>query len=302
MSDAARLCVPPSSIGVRVDPAADASIAPRVEHELTTEFSSKSSPRCWKLPAGSEGPALTVEVRWLEGERARVLIVGRTRDRVHSGIRDLDLHGLPPDGIPLAITIAADELIETIGEQIAELRPEPKLVLPAPATTASAPPPPPPPPRRLSFGPSFAFDVVGSNIVLVGPDARLVVPLTTNIGLSLRLGERTSTNRSSVASAWIAGSALQVGPQVTRTGFALSAGLDTISMSLPTTTDVVTKTIVLGRVGLTTFFTLAPGLRLTADGYVGGPFASTHVTLDREPKPSFRGVAFGGAVGLSALF
>ncbi len=302
-------CVPPGSVSVRVAPFADAAISRRIESEIASELGSTPSRPCWHLPGESRGPDIEVDVRWYDRSRARVTIVAITPQRVHYGVRDLDLEKLPDDGIPLAVAIATDELLETIGEQLAHapvLQPPPRDAPPAPPPAPS--PPPPPPHRRLGFGPAAAIDVLGSGVALVGPDARLLVPLTSSVALSLRVGSRVAADLRSreparPTGAWIAGGALRVGSHGGPSGFSVSAGIDATTLRITGPTDTIVKTLAIARAGLSGYVTLAPGLRLMADAYVGGALSEGHAQVGPEQSRSFgQGISSGGAVGIAALF
>lgn len=301
-------CVPPRSVSVRVAPFADATISRRIESEITSELGSRPSTPCWRLPAESRGPDIQIDVRWYDRSRAKVTIVAITPQRVHYGVREIDLGKLPDDGIPLAVAIATDELLETIGEQLAQapaLQPPPQVATRAPAP--ARPPPPPPPTRRLAFGPAAAIDVLGSGIALVGPDAQMLVPLTSSVALALRVGARVSTDPPSRAArasgAWIAGGALRVGPHGRRSGLSVSAGVDATTLKITGRTDTSAETLAIARVGVGAFVVLAPGLRLTADAYFGGALGSVRAQVGPEQSRSFgQGVGGGGSVGIATLF
>jgi hypothetical protein len=296
-------------VGVRVAPFADTTISRRIESEIASELGSTPSTPCWRLPAESRGPDIQIDVRWYDRSRAKVTIVAITPQRVHYGVREVDLGKLPDDGIPLAVAIATDELLETIGEQLAQALPPPpppQAATPAPAPTR--PRPPATPTRRLAFGPAAAMDVLGPGIVFVGPDAQLLVPLASSVALALHVGPRASTDPHSQAAAratgaWIAGGAFRVERHGARSGLSVSAGIDATTLRVTGRTDSSTETLAIARVGVAAFVTLEPWLRITAEAYIGGALSRVHVQASPEQSRSFgEGVGGGGSVGIAALF
>ncbi len=299
-------CGAPSSVSVQVAPFADRRVSRKLERAIASEL---EAPRCWPLAEGGEALSIGIEVRWPERTRARLVIVVITPHRVHHGIRDLDLQKLPDDGIPLAVAIATDELLGAISEQIAHEPVTAPAPLAPPMEPSSSPAPHSShPPRQIAFGPAAGLDLAGSGLVLVGPDAQMLVPFTSGLALALRVGPRAFVDPRAhaplrLSSAWVAGATLRIGPQTSRAGFAVSTGVDALAMRIHGERESAFEGLAVARVGLASFATLAPGLRLTAEAYVGGAFSPVRAKLGSKSVETFGGgMATGGAFGIAALF
>ena len=302
-------CVPPESVTVQVAPFADKRVAERVAREIASVLETMPSAPCWRAHDPPRGPTIHIEVRWPDAARARVVIVATTSRRVHYGIRELDLQKLPRDGIPLAVAVATDELLATIGEQLGQdLPPSPAPSVSPSVEAPRSTPASAPSPQRFAFGPAAALDFVGPRLTLVGPDAQLLVPLTSSFALALRFGTRAALEPKRDASlrtsgGWLAGGTLRIGPSGPRAGFAVSAGVDAMTLKSIGPNESFVDTLAVGRVGLTAFTAITPSLRLTADAYVGGAIGRIHGMTDGDRgRSAGEGIAAGGTLGVAALF
>lgn len=270
-------CLAPEVLTVKVAPFPDEPArAEKVEHEINSELRSSTRAHCW-TGRQTAGLRAQIDVNWPDASSARIVIVLATATQVHYGIRDVVLQKLPPDGIPLALAIASDELLTTVSEQASLDRlpappPTPRPVVVARHCTPAAARPATP---RPAFGPAMAFDVVSTGVSLVGPDAQLFVPIANSFVLGLRAGARASPDgrrraAPTTTGAWLAGGSLRIGPQGAQSGLAVSAGGDAMRLVLATARDSATETLFIGHVGLAAYTTITTRLRVTADVYVGG--------------------------------
>lgn len=324
-------CLPRRSVSVQVDPfEGDGDLAARVVEQTLSELYARRSATC--SPATSAGtpegpspggsrpsdPVVVVAVRWTGIDKARIVVAVQTIRREVQAMRDVDLHDVPRDGVPLAIGIAADELLSAVAER-------PALVeLPSPAPPVPPRPAPPPPispaktretaPHRLhGVGFAAAVEGYGSGVWLAGPDAHLALDLAPRLGLVVKVGSRLPADRRPaaeirLASAHVAGLGLRFGPNagLNPRGIAATLGADSIWLlgTLHGTDDRV-GTTVSAWAGAEVWAPLPADLRILAQARVGGPLTPLRMTSDRVPSDSstiLAGIGFSATVGVLAPF
>jgi hypothetical protein len=135
--------------------------------------------------------------------------------------RDVDLGPIPADGRPLAIALAADELLRASWAELAlRTAPPPAVPVPEQVTRLVEEAPPPatrrPASPRVELGVAFAWEQFAFGTALYGADARLGVWLARRIALEGRFGLRTAggsvaaSDGSVQTSAWSAGAGAAV--------------------------------------------------------------------------------------------
>ena len=182
---------PALPLQVDVEPTAwDEALARRITEKLFSELRPRSS--CTGDNA-ARAASVRVAVRWTEpSARARILVELRTPTKCLQALRELDVDRVPEGGLPLAMAIAADELLGALREQAArEPEPPPRplldiVIVPAP------PPAPAPRPRvdRFGVGARVVIDAFTSGLVLSGADTVAEIAVAPMVDVGVRFGPR----------------------------------------------------------------------------------------------------------------
>jgi hypothetical protein len=160
---------------------------------ILAEISSRTSGAC-----GSDDrqPVARITLDWDAGRRARLRVDLSDGDHDYVTSRDFDLSRIAPDAAPLALSIAADELLREARAQQAQ---------DADAEAVPVTPPPPSTPERMpldagllrpphggTFGSRFGLEWFSSSAVLAGWDAVLDRRFGPSLTLSLHVGLRAA--------------------------------------------------------------------------------------------------------------
>jgi hypothetical protein len=215
-----------------------ATLDPRGRARLVEQLSASLARHGIEACAGDAKPL--AEVLFQTEGRAGVEVRVVTRDEVtrKDASRVIRMGTVPVDGRPLALAVAADELLRATWAEIALTRapappPEPPAEVKA-LVEASLPPPPPPPPPAVaaalpappaespppaapalahhpfSIGAAVAGERSTGGLPLGGVDIRLAGWVLPRLAPTLRLGARVAPESSAsdgtaAPSAWIAG-------------------------------------------------------------------------------------------------
>ncbi len=221
-------CPPPGAPWVRLVVQGRAqSDSAKVLGLLRAELASRHIALCEDAQPGATPAIATVDVR--VGETAALVNV-----EVHDAVtaksvrRDVALDTVPPDGRPLTIALAADELLRASWAELA-LRTAPPPARPVPveirrSVDASLGRPTTP---RAALGAAFAVDAFGAGTTLLGADADARLWVVPRLALDARIGLRGAATLHApdgdVAAQAFAG---KLGAALTLTPPTLRAGLD----------------------------------------------------------------------------
>ena len=225
-----------------------ATLDPRGRARLVEQLSASLARHGIEACSGDAKPLAEVLFQ-MEG-RAGVEVRVVTRDEVtrKDASRVVRMGTVPADGRPLALAVAADELLRATWAEIALTRapappPEPPPEVKALVEASLPPPPPPPPPpaptpaalpapsprpespppspsasaaRPLSIGAAISGESSTGGLTLGGIDLRLAVWPLPRLAPTLRLGARvapesSATDGTAAPSAWLAGVGLLLG-------------------------------------------------------------------------------------------
>lgn len=217
-----------------------------------------------KVSSRPDGVALAVEVR-----------DAVTDKRVS---RDVPLGGIPADGRPLTIALAADELLRASWAELTlRTAPPPSLPVPEPVTVTlrESLPRAPPSSHLAQLGVGFVWEQYARGLALYGADARLGFWVARRVELAAQLGLRTgpavsAADGTAQPSAWSVGAA----GLVTLTPIESRWGLDAVgTLGLERLTLVPTPAAgasgsaqsaiaVVGGLGAQGSFAIVPALRV----------------------------------------
>jgi hypothetical protein len=200
---------------------------------LRAELGSRGMDLC----TASDGAASPVASVRVSSRPDAVTLAVEVRDAVTDKqvSRDVALAGIPPDGRPLTIALAADELLRASWAELA-LRTAPPPARPVPEAVAltvreSVPPPAASAARTVQLGVGLAWEQYANGLSLYGVDARLGAWIVPRVELALQLGLRSGPS-ASAANGTVQPSAWSVGASglVTLTPLESRWGLDAVAM------------------------------------------------------------------------
>ncbi|CAN5741175.1 hypothetical protein BH09MYX1_BH09MYX1_31810 [soil metagenome] len=183
-------CIPRGALRVDVEPAPnDKALSRRTLEQIFSELAENAS-AC--EGASDEAPSPSIFVEWLPPHRARVRVVLQTKRKDYEIQRNLELDGVPADGVPLAVAIAADELVVALFDRAASeaIEPPRSPVKVVPPPVAPRPVIPEPALPRLLFGLRLGFEQLTSGLGMSGPDARIAFVVTRHAEVVLHGGLR----------------------------------------------------------------------------------------------------------------
>jgi hypothetical protein len=181
-------CVPRGAVRIDVQPDPhDPSLGRRTMEQIFSELAENAA----ACAGTDDAPSPSIVVEWLPAHRARIRVVLQTKRKDWEIQRNLELEGVPADGIPLAVAIAADELVITLFDRTASepVEPPPPPTAPpaAPAKVEVAAPPALP---RVEFGLRLGVEQLTSGLGMAGPDATIKFFVTAHAEVVLRAGLR----------------------------------------------------------------------------------------------------------------
>ena len=165
----------------------DPTLARRTLDAIFSELQERTT----ACPARSQRP-IDLEVTWRENGHVLVQVTMQTRTREVSIERDVDLARVPPDGVPLAVAIVADEILAEIFDRVSADPPRVRATLheAPPAPTASSPPAT----RRVRFGLEASYEQLTSGLALAGLDVEVAWLATAHFQVGLRAGLRAAAS------------------------------------------------------------------------------------------------------------
>ena len=227
-------------VHVSADPGpVDAALSRRVVAQVLTEIAAQGGVRC------DRPREARIDLRWttLADVRITVEIEGALPEG--RAERSVELGNVSEDGRPLAIAIAADELLNEARERAAIAEAE-RAQGPAPEPRGDEPFTLPVlrQRRRWELGPALSFDTLGGTFLL-GPDARVSFWATRHLSISGRLGVRAAVGASGDSwSAALGGASILFSPMSheARAGVSLGLGADVMALRARRT-DLVTASV-----------------------------------------------------------
>jgi hypothetical protein len=309
-----RRCVRGSPVRIDVAPCdADSDLAPRILAQMFSEVASPEDKDCTTdvAPTSTLNVAASLKVTWLAPLRAHIALALTAESKPYEATRDVDLEPIVDEGRPLALGIAAAEMLEALTERAEADAAEkpPVLSLPTRADLDVRPPPRVLVRARGSVGSIFSAEHYTAGLTLIGPDLRAMVPLAQRIEVGLRVGIRTPSlaaiNRTEIrlSAAYVAGIAAQVSTSpLARRGFSAKAAVDAVWMhtTAPRSDEAVG---VVGRVGMGAWETLDPGVTFVLEGTVGVPLKTIDFTgTSGASHPAVGGALFGVGAGIFVSF
>ena len=299
---------------VEITAPADASRTVRSSVDLLrAELASRGIDLCTEIPvSGGPAPVATIELSSSPSEVSLDVEVHDAMTAKHVG-REVSLRGIPPDGRPLTIALAADELLRASWAELA-LRSAPPPPRPVPVevtrtvreSVAPVVAPAPSQPRVL-LGVDAAFEHFTSGASLYGPDVRFAAWIVPRLAATLHLGLRSGSVIGAAdgevqPEAWLAGVGAQLTvtpPELLRWGIDAVARFDVEHVSFtptPVASAVGTSgsdfALVAG-LGAQTWLRLFPTLRVGAQVVALLPLRSVVPT---DAKVDIAGVS-GSGVG-----
>lgn len=175
----------------------DPTLARRTLDQILSELARRTA----ACPA-SEGEPIELEVRWRPGDHVFVRFTMRTTSRELSVERDVDLDRVPPDEIPLAVAIIADEMLAEMLDRspVAEAMPSGAIVK-SPLPHVARQPHEPSTSPHFRFGLRAAHQEITSGLGLTGFDVEAAWLVTANFQLAARAGLRAVSSLSQAQSA-----------------------------------------------------------------------------------------------------
>jgi hypothetical protein len=164
------------------------------------------------------GPSPPVAAVRVSSRPDAVTLAVEVRDAVTNKqvMRDVALAGIPADGRPLTVALAADELLRASWAELAlRTAPPPARSVPEPVASIVRDSVPSPAARRapiVQLGVGFAWEQYARGMTLYGADARLGAWIVPRVELALELGLRngptaTATDGTVKPDAWSLGAA-----------------------------------------------------------------------------------------------
>jgi hypothetical protein len=290
--------------------------SPSFESLLRAELASRRIDLCSE-PGSHSAPAIaTVEIARREGATA---IVVQVRDAVTAKRveRDLDLDAIPKDGQPLALALAADELLRASWAELAlSTAPPPAAPIPSAVTdTVDASVKTPRRAPRGAFGALATIEHYSAGQTLYGADLQASLWVTRRLSAGARLGLRSALSASAPdgevrASAFVAG----LEAAVTATPPAWSWGLDALLrfdlervsyLAVPNAGASApggAATAFLAGAGARLSWSVAGSIRLIAEALAEVPVRPVEATDSGGGVVGLEGVGVQGALGARAVF
>jgi len=184
-----------TDVHVRVDTPSDAVSSRALLERVVVELSTRTPEAC-----DSRSEARVV-IEWLSTATARIRVRLTTPERQIEQSRDLDLTPVAADGLPMAVAIAVDDLLDEVRARAASA--PPALREPADETYSEsegkqrAPAGPEPSPWQL--GSRLSAQWFASGVTLFGPDAVLRWTANALATASLRVGLRAVVDGATTA-------------------------------------------------------------------------------------------------------
>ncbi len=281
-------CVPRGAVRIDVQPDPnDPTLGRRTMEQIFSELAENAA-ACART---DDAPSPSIVVEWIPPHRARIRVVLQTKRKDYEIQRNLELEGVPPDGLPLAVAIAADELVIALFDRMASepSEPPPAPPRPPPPVRPSEPPPAPPLPR-VEFGLRLAAEQLTSGLGMAGPDATIKFFVTAHAQVVLRaglrapwlLGDGARPHTASRFGTWV-----RIGTDVRRElGIAGALGIDAAF-----TADEA-RAIPIGAVAL--WKRLGSRFVVSLDLHLGAAISSSGTYL--------KGLEFGSGIGIDTIW
>ncbi len=311
-------CVRGAPVRIDVAPSeADPALARRVMEQMFSEVSPPEDKDCVGDGANATAPAstlhvaATVTVSWLAPLKAHIALELKTDKKPYAAARDVDLEPIDDEGRPLALGIAAAEMLEALTERAeADAVEKPVLAAPPPSVVVHIDDPVPVAPTpRATMGSLLAVEHYTAGLTLIGPDLRASAPVSSHVEIGARVGIRSPSltlveaSELRLAPVYVTGLGAQVGSdQSSPRGFAAKAAVDAVWVS-STQPGSKKEVGVVARVGMGAWETLAPRVKFVVEGSVGLPLKDVDLIGNSgESHTVVGGAVFGFGVGIVVSF
>lgn len=268
----------------KFDPPLARLVAAQLSHEADDEVPCAAKPDLATI--------VRIEVRWPDAEHASLHVEIRRGNAGRTAVRTIDLKHVPADGRPLAVSIAATELVDEIVEA--------ERVLPTP-TSAAAPVASPPRASPVrgerdhlgAFAPMLAVDAFTAGPTLLGPDARTSFMITPRVDATFRFGVRAPLDASHLATSFVFGGSLGVSTRAVTEPWGVSGRLRVDAISLPADTEA-RATVAVPAIGAAAWWAFGKRARWTIDAAIGAPI--------RVETTAARGLVVSASTGIALSF
>jgi hypothetical protein len=171
-------------------------IEPRVAREVADHLRRSLEQRRIAVCTTDDARA-TASLDLVAGEGTFTLTL-RIDERPKTAVREVDVSPIPPDGRPLAVAQAADELLRASWpERFSDAPPAPRPPLDVPREPARPLPEEPAPARgRVHVGLGVGAELFSSGHAQAGPELDVTLAPVTWLGIGARGGMRASASRS----------------------------------------------------------------------------------------------------------
>ena len=286
---------------------------------LRAELASRGLDLCTWTEGGSAAVATVRVLSRPDGVVMTVEVHDAVTDKQVS--RDVSLRGIPDDGRPLTVALAADELLRASWAELA-LRgaPPPARPVPEPVerTVRDSIPSPPPAasrPRTVQLGVGFVWEQYARGLVLYGADGRLGVWVVPRVEIAAQFGLRDGPSAAALdgsarPTAWSlsASGLFTLTPLESRWGLDAVASLATERLTLaPFPVDGATGSqqsgvALLAGLGASGSFAILPGLRVGVEALALLPLRGVDADDGRARFVGLSGPGWAGQLGVwSAL-
>lgn len=291
-----------------------------VGRELRASLATRAIALCDASAVGEGQPTAFLEVM-LEGETGLTLTV---RDRVTNKrvARDVDLAPIPRDARPLAIALAADELLRATWAELLLVDAKPAAPVPSAVTRAVTPAPPreaapavaPAPAPLIALDVGLVGERYGGGHAQGGLDVGLSAFPWSRVGARVRGGPRFGKSETTAGgelstSSWVFAGGVVVGvlPRSGRFGVDVATEIVLNALALDARTEAYgprsdAALAVHAGVAPSVWAVLTAPVRLVLAAEIGAPLRTTRVVDGSATVSSTAGVMLGGALSLQGTF
>jgi hypothetical protein len=282
--------------------------------ELKTDLAGNGIAVCAEAASAILPPVAVVEI--IADDPSSVLISIQVRDKVTAKQvgRDTDLGALPPDGRPLAVAAAADELLRVTWAELALRSAHPPAIEPPEAVLRAARetlPVAPANAERLELGARMSVAHFGGGQTELGPDGFVRAFITQRFATEIALGGRSALSvkapHGTIRSHALIGSLGVVGTLYRSTPLRLEIGAGFRGASVSFEADAASSAQGSSLSAMTVSAYASAGaavrivssLRFNAGMGVGAPLRSASATDDGAVVSGVTGVEIFGNAGLA---
>lgn len=288
--------------------------------ELRASLAARAIALCDAGSPGDLQPTAFLELA-LVGETALTITV---RDRVTNKrvARDVDLAPIPKDARPLAIALAADELLRATWAELLLVDAKPAAPVPAEIARAVTPPskeapaqaPGPSPTSLLALDVGVAGEIYGGGHAQGGLDVGFSAFPWPRFGARVRGGPRFGRSETAASgelstSSWVVAGGVVVGvlPRNGRFGVDMASEIVLNALALDARVDggsPRSDSMLAVHAGVTpsVWAVIAPPVRLVLAAGLGAPLRTTRVVDGNATVSSTAGMLVGAALSLQGTF